>query len=160
MLTEETRLPKILGLKSRNRLRALRQQLLREGEDWVFEKKRVCYTLAGVEKIRAHLRLSGETTAPPTCSAQPGPAIAPLPEPETLLVWNCRLVNKKMLLAYKPDTDPHDAKNILRVRVRSSENFVRFVHGEPMKLRARHVQADLYELVGPCPRRKGWIPPQ
>lgn len=147
----ESRLTHVFGI-SRNDLRALRKKLLTPKEDWLHEKRAVVYTLAGVEKIRAHLAIGDVKTAPEAASA--------LPEPVTLLVWNPRLVNKKIVLAYAPGTDPHDAKNLLRVRVKTSENFVRFVNGKPMPLKARHVQADLYELAGQCPRRKGWLPPE
>lgn len=150
MTHPESRLTHTFGI-SRNDLRALRQKILTPKEDWFYEKRAVVYTLGGFEKIRAHLAVGEIKSAQQAASA--------LPEPVTLLVWNCRLVNKKIVLAYLPDTDPRDAKNLLRVRVKSSENFTRFVNGQPMPLKARHVQADLYELAGQCPRRKGWIPP-
>lgn len=154
MLTPESKLSFVLG-PSRNELRRLRGIHLQEGTDWLVEKRRVMWTLTGVEKIRAVLTLPPEKTAPvPACAVPTG-----LPEPVTLLVYNARLVNKKLILAYAPGTDPGVPKNILRVRVRSSENFMRFVHGKPMEIKARLVQADLYELAGQCPRRKGWVQP-
>lgn len=154
MLTPESKLSHVLG-PSRNELRRLRGIHLLEGTDWIVEKRRVVWTLSGVEKIRAVLTLPPAQTAPETASA----LVVSLPEPVTLLVHNARLVNKKLILAYAPGTDPADAKNVLRVRVRSAENFMRFVHGKPMEIKARHVQADLYELAGQCPRRKGWVQP-
>jgi hypothetical protein len=155
MLTPESKLSHVLG-PSRNELRRLRGIHLQEGLDWLVDKRRVVWTLSGVEKIRAVLTLPPEKTAP-----APASALTPaLPEPVTLLVWNPRVTNNRIVMAYAPGTDPQDKNNLLRVRVRSSENFMRFVNGEPMKLKARHIQADLYELVGRCPRRKGWTQPE
>lgn len=155
MLMPESKLSHVLG-PSRNELRRLRGIHLVEGVDWLTEKRRVVWTLSGVQKIRAVLTLPPALTAPDPAGA----VVAGLPEPVTLLVHNPRLVNKKLILAYAPGTDPNEPKNVLRVRVRSSENFMRFVHGKPMEIKVRHVQADLYELAGQCPRRKGWMPPQ
>jgi hypothetical protein len=144
----------VLG-PSRNELRRLRGIHLQEGVDWVVEKRRVMWTLSGVEKIRRVLTLPPEKTAPdPACAVATA-----LPAPVTLLVYNARLVNRKMILAYAPGTDPADAKNILRVRVRSADNFMRFVHGKPMEIKARLISGDQYELVGNCPRRRGWVQP-
>lgn len=154
MLTPESKLSHVLG-PSRNELRRLRGIHLTEGIDWIVEKRRVVWTFSGVEKIRAVLTLPPAPTAPEAASA----VATTLPAPVTLLVHNARLVNNKLILAYAPGTDPSDPKNILRVRVRSSENFMRFVHGKPMEIKARHLDADYYELAGQCPRRKGWVAP-
>jgi hypothetical protein len=154
MLTPESKLSFVLG-PSRNELRRLRGIHLQEGVDWLVEKRRVMWTLTGVEKIRAVLTLPPEKTASvPACAVATA-----LPAPVTLLVYNARLFNKKMILAYAPGTDPGEPKNILRVRVRSSENFMRFVHGKAMEIKARLISGDQYELVGNCPRRKGWVSP-
>jgi hypothetical protein len=154
MLTAEAKLSRVLGI-SRNELRRLRMAHLTEGEDWILEKRRVMWTFAAVEKIRALLTLPAVITAPvgPCAVAQT------LPEPVTLLVYKPKLVNKKLILCYVPGSDPLDAKNVVRVRVQSSENFACFVHGKPMAIKARHIQADYYELVGRCPRRRGWTQP-
>jgi len=154
MLTPESKLSHVLG-PSRNELRRLRVTHLTEGVDWIVEKRRVVWTLSGVEKIRALLTLPPDQTA-----SDPAGAVAMvLPEAVELLVFNPRLTNKKMILCYRPGTDPLRHENLLRVRVRSNENFVRFVHGKPMVIKARHIQADMYELAGQCPRRKGWTSP-
>lgn len=150
MSIPESHLPATFGL-NRNELRRLRQEYLNPDVDFRIEKKRVEWLPCGVEKIREILKLDVGKSAPAESVAQP----AMLPEPEILHVWNPRLKNKKILLAYRPGTDPNDAKNLLRVRVRNSDNFVRFVNGKPMELKARHIQADLYELATPCPRWKG-----
>ena len=142
----ESRLTGRVGL-TRDELRAFRQKNLDAKRDWYLKKKRVVWTESGVEKLRAHIAVPEIKTAPAQNAA--------LPEPVTLLVWKSNLTNKRIVLAYKPGTDPQRAENILRVQVRSSENFVRFVNGKPMELKARHLQADYYELAGACPRRKG-----
>lgn len=147
----ESHLPNTLGI-NRDELRELRRAHLIEGTDWFLDGKNITYRPSGLQKIREALKLPPEEKNAPAPSEEHP---QPLPEPETLLVWNPRLVNTRILLAYKPDTDPHDPKNLLRVRVRSSENFVRSVNGKPMELKARHIQADLYELATPCPRWKG-----
>lgn len=150
MTTPESRLTAVIGL-NRNELRRLRQNHLLPDVDYCIEKKRVEWRSCGVEKIRAILQLNSEKSAPAESVAQS----APLLEPIILFVWNPRLRNKKILLAYHPGTDPTDSQNLLRVRVRSSDNFLRFVNGKPMELKARHIQADLYELATACPRWKG-----
>lgn len=154
MLTAESKLSHVLGI-SRNELRRLRTVHLVEGEDWILEKRRVMWTYAAVEKIRAHLTLPAVITA----HVGPSAVAQALPAPVTLFVYQPKLVNKKLILCYVPGSDPQDAKNVVRVRVQNSANFVRFVHGKPMAIQARHIQADYYELVGRCPRRRGWTQP-
>jgi hypothetical protein len=59
-------------------------------------------------------------------------------------------------MAYKPGTDPAVPGNLLRVWVKSADNFRRMDgEGKPMEMPVVHKQADFYELVGPCPRRPG-----
>lgn len=152
----ESSLCGIFGV-SRNRLRDLRQKALAYGADWNLEKKRVVYKGCGVEKIRVILMLPPEKIAPPGSSAQPE-ALPALPEPETLLVLKPMLTNKRLILAYRPGTDPSLLTNQIRVRVKDSKNFIRFVDGKPMELRARRIVGgaeDHFELVGACPRRRG-----
>lgn len=152
----ETSLCGILGV-SRNRLRDLRQKNLQYGADWNLVKKRVVYHGRGVEKIRVILLLPPEKTAPPGSSAHPE-AVPSLPEPETLLVLKPTLANKRMILAYRPGTDPSLLQNQIRVRVKDSKNFIRFVNGKPMELKARRIVGaapDFYELATPCPKGRG-----
>lgn len=127
-------------------LRALRGSLLVEGVDFGFEKNRAAFSDAGLVKLEAHFKLK--------LPAQPLPQSAP--EPVTLCVWNHRLKNRRIVEAYLPGTNPQRRENIVRVRVRSAENFRKTgPDGKPMELLARHVQADLYELLGAVPRRPG-----
>lgn len=145
----ESALPGKLGVKNRAHLRTLRAGLL-PGIDFAFVKKRVAYSHSGLEKLRAALTLPPEKTAPEAN----GTHSEPLPEPVTLCVWKCQLINKKLILAYPADQEPRP-ENIVRVRVKTAEKFMRFVNGKPMELKARLVQGDLYELATPCPRWKG-----
>jgi hypothetical protein len=165
----EANLPAMLGI-NRDGLRNLRTKLT-EGEDWILKKKRVRYSNAGVDRLRGLLNLPIPTpatateaddvtadanvpvskkTAPAANAAQPdGNA-----EVVTLHVWQT-VKNPRILEAYLPGTDPKFRKNIVRVKVRDSKNFMRFVHEKPMELKARHLNADLYELATPCPRYRG-----
>jgi hypothetical protein len=71
-------------------------------------------------------------------------------------VWRANLPNRRIVEAYRQGMDPADRKNILRVKVRDATRFSKFDNtGLPMKIPAVHLQADLYEHVGPQPRRKG-----
>jgi len=147
-LNWESVVMRLVGI-NRARMRELRGGLT-EGEDFTREKRRVVYTDAGLKKIRALLSLPEQKNAPAANDAQP--------EPVRLLVWNPRLSNKRMILAYRPGTDPRFAENLVRVAVRSSENFVKFVNGVPMELWARRIDGgapDHFELAGRCPKRKG-----
>lgn len=168
---EET-LPATLGI-SREALRELREKHLTDGTDWILKKKRVRLSDVGLAKLRQVLQLPSvpvppseveqknaaglppEKTGGPGGNAPAGGDTPPLqPGVVVLHVWQT-VRNGRILEAFKPGTDPAVRANILRVRVRDSKNFIRSVHGKPMELRVRHLQADLYELVGACPRRKG-----
>lgn len=150
----EADLPGMLGI-GRDELRGLRQHLA-DGVDWAFLKKQVRYTPDGVNRLRSILKLPLEPVA--SIAEEPGlddsKKTAPAEELVTLLVWQ-RVRNSRILEAYLPGSDPAHRHNILRVRVRDSKNFVRMVNGKPMELKARHLNADLYELATPCPRWKG-----
>jgi hypothetical protein len=133
----------VVGLSSQ-RMRDLRKKLLTPGVDYEKAAGRVLLTDTGVEKIRAALTLPEEKNA----ATVNGFTV-------TLRVWNARLVNRHIILAYHPDADPTQGGGLLRVRVRDSKNFSRFTRdGQPMELEARHLQADLYEATK-CPRAKG-----
>ena len=160
----EATLPETLGV-GRDELRELRRRLT-EGQDWILKKKRVRWSEAGVNRLRELLKLPAsaptgtgnstatslpvsEKTPPASNAAQPDASAAAV----TLLVWQT-VTNSRILEAYLPGTDPQQRKNIVRVRVRDNKNFLRFVHEKPMELKARHLNADLYELATACPR---WI---
>jgi hypothetical protein len=64
-------------------------------------------------------------------------------QPVPLTVSN-RCINPKLIIATANNGD------LVRVRVRDNQNFQK-----GMKVNAKQIQADLYELVGRCPRFKG-----
>jgi hypothetical protein len=164
----ESRLPAQLGL-NRDELRQLRKTLLVEGTDYRREKNgRVLVKAPGLEKLRRHI--AAPAAAPPVenppssqldeKNAAPGSAAerpeAPQEKLHTLLVWRANLPNRRIIEAYREGTDPQLRKNIVRVKVKDHTRFSRFDNvGQPMKVPARHLQADFYEHVGAMPRRKG-----
>jgi len=85
--------------------------------------------------------------APAGAEKKPGPDPA---APEQLLAWAMPAVNRTLLVAYKPGTDPTNPTNLVSVRVRSNHNFL-----PHMKLRVQHVEGTTYNLVGPLPRWRG-----
>jgi hypothetical protein len=169
----ETWLATRLGL-NRDELRELRKRLLVEGPDFRLEKNRVIVSPAGEKKLRDHLQLPREAAkappaAPPAAPgagaeksgpspSEPAPAAARRDKEEivTLLVWRANLPNRRIVEAYLPGKDPTKWQNILRVKVKDAGRFNRYDNtGKPMALPAIHLQADLYQLAGAQPRRKG-----
>lgn len=146
-----------LGL-SRDTMRALRTEHLVYLADWETISGRICLTDDAVGKIAAVLRLPPVDAAPPISNAETEKS-APSEATGTttrLLVWNAKMKNRRIIEAYAVGTNPSLRQNILRVRVKNADNFLRVGYdGKPMELPVVHVQADLYELVGPCPRKKG-----
>src|SRR5579863_10505427 len=90
----------------------------------------------------------------PEKSAAPRAPAALLAWPATfqgkLIAWASPVRNPRLLVAYVPGTDPNDPLALVSVQVADNRNFLR-----GMELPARHVDAKLYELVGPCPPRRG-----
>jgi hypothetical protein len=113
-------------------------------------KNQACVTAEAAEQIRGYLGATpSEKTAPAASQAQDSVTVvddqpaAPLPGPVLTLRVLRTVLNPHIILA----TDGH---GILRVRVRSSANFL-----PNMEIPVRHVQGDLYELARPCPRARG-----
>ena len=97
--------------------------------------------------------LPQKKAAPSTPSSTPTPEKKPGPDPaapEQLLAWAMPAMNRTLLVAYKPGTDPTNPNNLVSVRVRSNHNFL-----PHMKLRVQHVDGTVYNLVGPLPRWRG-----
>ena len=148
-----------LGL-SRDNMRRMRSELLTEGADFITQSNRICLTAAAVEKIAAALRVP----APPVELTEANPAPVAVVEKTIadaaigtvrLCVWR-QTKNPHIIEAFHPEKDPSHRSNIVRVIVKKAANFIRVGgDGKPMTLPARHVRADLYELLGACPRRKG-----
>ena len=130
---------------SRTEIRSNRAAL-QEGVDFSFVKNRAMWSDKGIEGLCAKLCIPplalGDTTKKTAAE-------------KTLLFWR-QTRNRHIIEAFLPDTDPRERQNVLRVRVKDDANFRRIDRtGKPMTLRAFHVQADLYELIGHCPRRPG-----
>ena len=87
------------------------------------------------------------TTPAPPAEKKTGPDLA---APTLLLAWRSPGVNRQLLVCYKPDTDPNNPNNLVSVRVRNNINFL-----PGMRVRAQHVEAGIYNLVGPLPRWRG-----
>ena len=75
---------------------------------------------------------------------------AAAPETELLLAWAVPKKNPKILICYKPDTDPSNPNNLVTVNVRANYNFLL-----NMRLRGSKVSDKVYDLVGPLPRWRG-----
>lgn len=140
-----------LGL-NKDEARELRQKHLIENTHFVRLKKHVVYNEEGLALIKKAATLPGpaptENEAQGSIPVDPAPIQAPVPV--TLKAFMAAHHNPYILIAYKPDTDPNDPKNRVRVRVRSNVNFTR-----GMDLPAWHEKDDLYALARPCPRSRG-----
>lgn len=140
----ESSVAKRIGL-SRQAVRKMRGDLLVKDVDWAKSGSDVRLTDAGLEKLAKNAALAVESL-PPVAVAD-GAAM--------LSVWRVTR-NPHIIEAFAPGTDPALRENIVRVRVKNAANFRRMGgDGKPMTFRAVHVQSDLYELVGACPRRVG-----
>lgn len=142
-VVQEKRLPRLLGI-TRDELRGLRLKHLKEGEDWILNK-RILLTEAAVGKLRDILKVG------------PQPAVSKLPPVEELLIWKANVRNPHVILCYKEGTDPvKDPAALLTVTVRDNKNFVeRGKDGKPFKIPARKTHTTIYELAGWCPRFRG-----
>jgi hypothetical protein len=91
-------------------------------------------------------------TAKKTPPAAPVPAVEKKTPPgtELLLAWAVPKKNPKILICYKPDTDPSNPMNLVTVNVRANFNFML-----NMCLRGNKVSDKVYDLVGPLPRWRG-----
>lgn len=69
---------------------------------------------------------------------------------ELLLVWAVPTKNQKIVIAYRPNTNPNDPNNLVTVNVRANWNFML-----NMRMRCSRVSDTVYDLVGPLPRWKG-----
>jgi hypothetical protein len=141
-----------LGI-SRDHIRYLRKTFLKEGEHWAYVKKRVMLSASALSILAQKKALPYPTTE--FSEKAQGEAVAaqrlllPAPFKGTLVAWSSPK-NTRILLAYFPGTDPNNRLNLVRVRVRDNQNFVR-----GMEFKARHINEDLYDLEGSCPRWRG-----
>jgi len=119
-------------------LHIARVGMLLEGKDFIRHKRRVCLSDAGMRKLWLSFGLP-EQDSPVAQKepARPGPVLF------TLLVHPRKTLNPHVIQAILDN-------KLCRVRVKTKTNFRPY-----MKVTCRHVGADLYELVGNCPRFPG-----
>nr|WP_294577651.1 hypothetical protein [uncultured Rhodopila sp.] len=144
---------------SKDELRRRRQHFLTEGTHWAYVKKRVLLSTTGAQILRGTADVPvPDKNAAPANPAPPRPPVALLleknPPPPAyqgeLIAWKAPALNPHLVVAYIPGTDPRNPMHLVNVLVRSNVNFL-----PGMKIKARHVEAIRYELVGPCPRWRG-----
>jgi len=68
----------------------------------------------------------------------------------TVIAWRSPVRNTRLLIAYLPGTDPQDPLALVNVLVRDNRNFL-----PGMECPVVQVDERTYELVGPCPARRG-----
>jgi len=67
-----------------------------------------------------------------------------------LEVWHTPPINRALLIAFVPETDPTNPMNLVNVQVRDNGHFIK-----KMRLHARKVADKRYILEGPLPRWRG-----
>lgn len=148
----EKKLAEKIGL-ARGRLRELRLQCVKP-EDIQRDGREVAVSEKGLGSLLEMVRATRNHPIPPDfddClmvpekNNGPGPAApaAPAAQLEELIVKRVFL-NPRLLLATAP------SGREVRVRVRNNQNFV-----VKMKLKARPIGYDFYQMEGRCPRFKG-----
>lgn len=147
----ESSLPQKIGL-NKDEIRALRKSHLIENEHWQLSKKRLLYSLEGVQRLYEVAGVAwtnfDKNAAPSANVEDAGPIKAP--EPITLIVFRDGLKNPKVIEAHFPDQDPGDPKNRMIVRVKKSGKFT-----VGMEIPVTELRPGIYELARPCPRTKG-----
>jgi hypothetical protein len=170
----------VLGL-ARDTVRVARLTILKEGDHWAKAHNEVALTAPavplllktlGVKIPKKRASIPGGITihcllqqadleahrnpTPPKKTAG-GPAVLYKPPPQILIVDQLTRNHQILLARFKDEQlAPKGAKylgqprGLVRVRVRNTEKFV-----IGMEMNARHVQADLWELVGRGPRFRG-----
>lgn len=153
----ETRLARVLGAP-RKTLRTLREAQLNR-EDWSLDGGEIRLTVEGTDRLLTALgywqdQPKKERPALLAAIARAAAAAAdektgaPTAEDETrVLTVESQTRNKHVVMAWV--NEPTAQAELVRVQVRDGRNFV-----EGMQIRARHVEEDLWELVGRAPRSR------
>lgn len=124
---------------------------LKRGAHWEVVNKAVALSAEGLALLREKLGLPA--TAPNPDARTPrriAGLLGPVPFDGKLIVWATPAKNTRLVIAYKPGTDPTNPLNLVSVRVRENQNFLR-----GMEIQARHIEHTSYEHEGPCPRTRG-----
>lgn len=130
-----------LGL-TKEAMRDLRKKHLAAGE-FALGRRGMCFTHAAANRLRAALGVS-EKKAP---AEKETPAPSVVSTTVVTLYIKAKPMNKRIVLAC---ADEALMGEVVRVRVRSSENFIK-----GMEIHALHDTGTLYSLVGRCPRFRG-----
>lgn len=161
----EDKMAEYLGV-SRDSLKAFREDLL-EGEDWACEGNRIRYSEDGVLRLldlmgldlpkkRAKGSVGSSISSLLDCARLAQPATPDSKKNGAPEVFELRVVkvtsNRNILFAnHTADTFPGSTENnLVRVKVRDNSNF-----RQDMILQAVHIDEDLWELAGRCPRFRG-----
>ena len=121
-----------------------RKSSLKEAADWARIGNRIHYTTQAAFKTA--LDGLGFSEADVTWLA-----VAPVEPPTSVFkVYSVRVPNPFILLAATGEKSASGAPMLVRVRVKNKINF-----RPGMDVRVKHTAADLYELVGHCPRTPG-----
>jgi len=113
--------------------------LLEEGRDWQKVGRSIRWTLAAAREYATSLGMDWRLVA----GLGDGAATPAAPVVTVLKTTARKTLNPHILLAT-------DGAQLFRVRVRKKDNF-----RPGMEVRCTHVGADLYELIGNCPRFPG-----
>lgn len=144
--TKESTLARTMGIP-RGALRTARAKLL-EGTDWKLIQNTVLYSENGMKRLERVL--TGQSMSPGAekkgmAAKEPSkPLVEPPATPEEKKGVVTALTRNRQILMAEIDGET------CRVRVRSSENFV-----AGMQLTVQHIDEDLYEFTGRCPRSRG-----
>jgi hypothetical protein len=134
---------------SRNDLLAIRTRLLQEGVHYAKIKRRVMLSFTGFAMIAKSLEMTraeaDKVTGNPSAENEKKPAsgAAGCNAPVLFKVTARRTTNPHIVMA-------SNGTLTVRVRVKTKQNF-----RPGMVVRCEHVQGDLYNLVGNCPRFPG-----
>lgn len=136
-------------------MRALRNRHLIETLHFARGKQQAVWlnqdAVAVLEAMTAPPETGDKQTPSTPRTAEPDP-VKKAPAEIILLVVNCTLKHRYLLLACAPGEDPDRPQKTVRVRVNATGNFVR-----RMEIPVRLVEGydDLYDLTRRCPRQKG-----
>lgn len=133
----ETELAQQLGVSRQSLGDMRRTDTLREGEHWERQGRVVEYTAAGIRAVKS------------TMEIEPQQEIAP-PHPEPVQMLTVSECSRNPRLLWAVPTEKEAPSTAVRVRVRENRNFI-----PGMRIRARHLNDDLYVLEGRTPRFRG-----
>lgn len=140
----------ILGI-SRHDCKNIREKNLKRGDDWNFVNKEIKYSNDAVRRLLQLLEVSGdvERNVKEKLNLVPkGGKDAEVDYRELVVERTCK--NSKIVLVRMEQEDGTLGEEILRVRVQDSKNFVK-----GMRMKCYHIQSDLWEFIGRCPRARG-----